>query len=96
MSATPTASAQDKPAGRFSRHRFCMAVMLGVYPLVTALLYLVFPLTAGWPLFLKTALIVPPVAAPMVWGLIPAIHSRLHHWLHPVPRGGDAGVHDTV
>ena len=51
-SATPSA-----PATRFSRPRFAFLVLVGVYPLITALLYAVLPLTDGWPLWQRTLLI---------------------------------------
>jgi hypothetical protein len=32
---------------RFSRPRFALLVLLGAYPVITAILYFVFPLTGG-------------------------------------------------
>ncbi len=67
-----------------SRARLTVAVALGVYPLITGLLYLLWPVIAPWPLWQKTLAVVPLMAPAMVWGVIPAIHRYLRPWLHPV------------
>ena len=67
---------------RFSRVRFTIAAVLAAYPLVTALLYLVLPLTPEWPLWQKSMLIVPVVVSTMIWLLIPRIQRHLKGWLH--------------
>ncbi|WP_235911978.1 hypothetical protein [Mesorhizobium xinjiangense] len=54
-------------ASRFSRPRFALLVALGVYPLVTGLLYVVLPLTEGWMLWQRTLLVVPVMVPIMVW-----------------------------
>ncbi|WP_249692148.1 hypothetical protein [Stappia sp. WLB 29] len=69
-----------------SRPRFAVLVFAGVYPLVTALLYLVAPLTRGWAFWQQTLVIVPVVVVTMVWGLIPFLHRRFSAFLHPVRR----------
>lgn len=33
---------------RFSRPRFAVLVLIGVYPVITAILNVIFPLTVGW------------------------------------------------
>lgn len=76
-------------ASRFSRLRFATVVLLGVYPIVTGLLYALAPLTAGWPLWQRTLILAPTMVAIMVWGLIPTIQSRLAGWLQ-VPVADDA------
>jgi len=70
------------PARRFSRLRFAAAVLVGVYPIVTGLLYALAPLTAGWPVWQRTMVLAPLMVAIMVWGLIPTIQARLAGWLH--------------
>jgi len=67
---------------RFSRIRFTIAAVLAAYPVVTALLYLVLPLTPEWPLWMKSAIIVPMVVSTMIWLLIPRIQLHLKGWLH--------------
>ncbi|WP_048645131.1 hypothetical protein [Nitratireductor soli] len=71
---------------RFSRPRFALLVFAGVYPLVTGLLYLVFPLTTGWTLWQRTLIIVPLVVVAMVWLLIPTVQRVFRAFLNPVLR----------
>jgi antibiotic biosynthesis monooxygenase (ABM) superfamily enzyme len=73
-------------AVRFSRPRVAFLVLLGVYPLVTGLLYLIFPLTEGWTIWQRTLILVPIVVTTMVWGLIPAVQKRFHRFINPVVR----------
>jgi antibiotic biosynthesis monooxygenase (ABM) superfamily enzyme len=67
---------------RFSRVRFTIAAVLAAYPLVTALLYLILPLTPEWALWQKSLVIVPLVVSTMIWLLIPRIQRHLKSWLH--------------
>ena len=73
-------------ATRFSRTRFAFLVFLGVYPLVTGLLYLVFPLTEGWTLWQRTLIVVPFVVVAMVWFLIPMGQRVFRAFLNPAVR----------
>jgi len=59
---------------RLSRPRFALLVVLGVYPIITLLTYVVFPLTAGWEIWQRTLVVTPLMVALMVWGVIPTIH----------------------
>lgn len=68
---------------RFSRPRFALMVLIGVYPLITALLYLVMPLTDGWTIWQRTLLIAPLMVATMIWGLIPAVQRVFRGFLNP-------------
>ncbi|WP_424932559.1 hypothetical protein [Amaricoccus macauensis] len=67
MSASPPA---------VSRIRFALLVGLGVYPLVTGLLYVIVPLTLEWAIWQRTFVLVPLVVVSMVWGVIPRIHRH--------------------
>lgn len=78
--SSPTAT---QAASRFSRPRFAFLVALGVYPLITGLLYLIFPLTDGWLLWQRTLLIVPIMVTAMVWGLIPGVQKHFRSFLNP-------------
>lgn len=78
-------SASTSPV-RFSRPRFAFLVALGVYPLVTALLYLIFPLTDGWMIWQRTLVLVPIMVTSMVWVLIPTVQRRFHGFLNPAVR----------
>lgn len=68
---------------RFSRTRFTLLVMLGVYPLITALLYLVFPLTDGWSIWQRTLVIAPLMVVIIIWCLIPTIQRLFRSFLNP-------------
>ncbi|MFC6488274.1 hypothetical protein [Nitratireductor sp. GCM10026969] len=70
-------------ATRFSRTRFAALVFAGVYPLVTGILYLVFPLTEGWLLWQRTLVIVPIIVFAMIWGLIPFVQRTFRGFLNP-------------
>lgn len=69
---------------RFSRPRFALMVLLGVYPLITALLYIIMPLTDGWTIWQRTLLIAPLMVSAMIWGLIPAVQRVFRGFLNPV------------
>lgn len=77
----PAATVQAASARAPSRLRFAGFVVLLVYPLVTALQYLLIPLTQGWPLPARTAVFVPLMVACMVWVIIPFIQIRLKRFL---------------
>lgn len=64
-----------------SKLRLAGFVFLGVYPLVTLGLMILMPLTAGWPLPLRTLILVPIIVGAMVWGIIPFIHKNLGKYL---------------
>ncbi|WP_417769356.1 hypothetical protein [Stappia sp.] len=87
--ATPSVAPAATPEVRrvLSRPRFSLLVFAGVYPLVTALLYVIAPLTAGWALWQQTLVLVPIIVATMVWGLIPFLYRRFSGFLHPVRDG---------
>ncbi|WAX96853.1 hypothetical protein N7E70_008340 [Aminobacter sp. NyZ550] len=69
---------------RFSRPRFALMVLLGVYPLITALLYIIMPLTDGWTIWQRTLLIAPLMVSVMIWGLIPMVQRVFRGFLNPV------------
>ena len=69
-------------ATRFSRPRFALLVLIGVYPLITALLYVVMPLTDGWTIWQRTLVIAPLMVAVMIWGLIPGVQSTFRRFLN--------------
>lgn len=68
-----------------SRPRLALAMMLGVYPIITALVYITFPLTPDWPVFARTALLVPPMVLSVVYIVTPAVHRIAGRWLRPEP-----------
>lgn len=64
------------PARVLSRPRFALLVLIGVYPVITGLLYLVLPFLGGQPIWVITAVVAPMMVGVMVWGLIPAIQKQ--------------------
>jgi antibiotic biosynthesis monooxygenase (ABM) superfamily enzyme len=80
------AGSGEMPAAqrRFSRPRFALLVLAGVYPLITVLLYIVLPLLEGWSIWQETLVIAPIMVTIMVWGLIPAVQRVFRRFLNPV------------
>ncbi|MER8485482.1 hypothetical protein [Mesorhizobium sp. M1322] len=70
-------------AARFSRLRFALLVLAGVYPLITAILYVVFPLTEQWEIWQRTLVVAPLMVAIMIWGLIPGVQKMFRRFLNP-------------
>jgi antibiotic biosynthesis monooxygenase (ABM) superfamily enzyme len=68
---------------RFSRPRFALLVLLGAYPVITAILYFVFPLTDGWTIWQRTVLVAPVMVGAMVWGVIPAVQQWFRGFINP-------------
>jgi antibiotic biosynthesis monooxygenase (ABM) superfamily enzyme len=83
--ASSNANLREMPVAqrRFSRPRFALLVLAGVYPLITLLLYLVLPLLDGWPIWQETVVIAPIMVTIMVWGLIPTVQRVFHGFLNP-------------
>ena len=77
-----TSAANAAPRLVFSRLRFAGLVGFGVYPLITALLYLVVPLTEGWETWQRTLVIVPLMVTAMIWGLIPGVHRLFGRFIN--------------
>ena len=82
MTISATAAASAAPRTVFSRVRFAGIVGLGVYPLITALLYIIIPLTDGWETWQRTLVLVPLMVTAMVWGLIPAVNRHFGRFLN--------------
>lgn len=73
-----------RPATRFSRPRFALLVLAGAYPVITAILYAVIPLTTGWAIWQRTMLVAPMMVAAMVWGVIPVVQTRFRAFINPM------------
>ncbi len=71
--ATPVRPATPSFA---ARSRMAMVVFIAVYPLVTALIYIIFPLTEGWQAWQRTLVLVPLVVVSLVYVVIPTIQAR--------------------
>ncbi|AWK88169.1 hypothetical protein [Azospirillum thermophilum] len=75
-----SASSRPQPPIR-SRLRFTALVALGVYPVVTLLLYAVLSVTPGWATWQRTLIVAPLMVVIVVWVLIPTINRRFGRWL---------------
>ena len=82
MITSATANVSTPPRVVFSRVRFAGFVGLGVYPLITALLYIIFPITEGWETWQRTLVIVPLMVAAMTWGLIPGVNRLFGRFIN--------------
>ncbi len=77
----PTQSSQQSAVP--SRHRLALLVLVGVYPLITAIIYGVAPFTAGWEIWQRNLVVAPIMVAAMVYGMIPFIQTRFRAFLSP-------------
>ena len=76
-SAATSPTASCKP----SRLRFSLFVFLGVYPLVTILIYALAPVTSDWQIWQRNLVMVPIIVLSMVFFIIPRIHRHCGRWL---------------
>jgi antibiotic biosynthesis monooxygenase (ABM) superfamily enzyme len=87
QSAFTPAQASQRPALP-SRHRLALLVLVGVYPLITAIIYGVAPFTVGWEIWQRNLVVAPIMVAAMVYGMIPFIQARFRAFLSaPRSRG---------
>jgi antibiotic biosynthesis monooxygenase (ABM) superfamily enzyme len=63
-----------------------MAIMiwLGIYPVITAIIFIVFPFMNehNWPLPLRTFAITLTAVPVMVYAVLPVLQKILKNWLH--------------
>jgi antibiotic biosynthesis monooxygenase (ABM) superfamily enzyme len=76
--STPATSAPMRPATPplAARLRLAGLTLIAVYPFITALLLVVFPLTEGWPLWGRTLVVAPVMVAAMMFGIMPFLQKR--------------------
>lgn len=80
MNTSTATSATPRPAGP-NRHRLAALVLVFVYPLITAILYALGPLTSTWQVWERTLILAPAMVALMVYGLIPFLTKRFRSFL---------------
>jgi antibiotic biosynthesis monooxygenase (ABM) superfamily enzyme len=61
-------------------------MVLAVYPVITALLYALTPLTETWQTWQRTLVITPIMVLTIVFFISPAIYRTLWHFIHGQPR----------
>ena len=59
-----------------ARLRLAVLTLIAVYPFITALLLVVFPLTEGWPLWGRTLVVAPVMVVAMMFGIMPFLQQR--------------------
>lgn len=72
---------QAAPVMVMSRVRLALLMVVAVYPLITVLLYLIGPLTAGWAVWQRTLLLDPLMVVVIVFGITPLLHARFRRFL---------------
>jgi antibiotic biosynthesis monooxygenase (ABM) superfamily enzyme len=73
--ATPAAAKPAAPSAA-ARARLAGLVLIGVYPLITAIIYAVAPFTEGWPIWERNLVIAPLMVVAMIYFVIPTIQKR--------------------
>ena len=78
-----TAAVPAKPAGPSlaARTRMALLVLVAVYPVITGIIYLVAPLTEGWPVWERNFVVAPLMVIAMVYFIIPGIQSRFGRFI---------------
>jgi len=71
----------NSPSRKLSKLHFALALLLPVYPLITAILYIVLPLTDGWTTWQRTALIAPVMVFAMVFVITPFVQKRFANFI---------------
>lgn len=79
---TPISTSRPIP----SKHRLALLMLLVIYPFVTAILYVLMPLTEGWPIWARTALLAPIMVLSIVYGIAPAIQKHFAWFILRQPR----------
>ena len=83
VQSSATAAVPPRPAAPSfaARSRMAVIVFIAVYPLVTALIYIIFPLTEGWQAWQRTLVLVPLVVISLVYVVIPTIQARFGRFI---------------
>ncbi|MCW5606349.1 MAG: hypothetical protein KIT18_17540 [Burkholderiales bacterium] len=61
---------------KLSRVHLALATLIPVYPLITTILYVVLPLTEGWTIWQRTAIITPIMVFAMIFVVSPFVQKR--------------------
>lgn len=69
-----------------SKLRLALLMLLAIYPLVTALLYIVMPLTEGWSTWQRTMILAPVMVSLIVFYIAPTIQKRFGWFVAGMPR----------
>ena len=72
----PAPATRAAAPGMAARTRMALLVGIAVYPLITAIVYLVAPLTEGWLPWQRNFLVTPLMVVAMIFVVIPTIQKR--------------------
>jgi antibiotic biosynthesis monooxygenase (ABM) superfamily enzyme len=67
------------------RYKVALLTWLGAYPVITIVLGVLGPVTARWPLPLRTLLISGLMIVALTWGVLPTLGYVLRGWLRKNP-----------
>ena len=86
VQSAASATAQSAPARPAAptfamRTRLALLVLVAVYPVITGLIYLVAPFTAGWEVWTRNFIVAPLMVIAMVYVIIPTIQSRFSRFI---------------
>jgi antibiotic biosynthesis monooxygenase (ABM) superfamily enzyme len=68
------------------RHKMALLTWSGAWALITLILWLLGPMTASWPLPLRTLLISVLMVVGLTWVVIPFLTRTFAAWLAPAQR----------
>lgn len=66
---------------KLSKLHFALAMLVPVYPLITTILYIVLPLTEGWTIWQRTAVIAPIMVFAIVFFVSPFVQKRFSNFI---------------
>ncbi len=75
MTAPAVNAAPAKPAAPI-RWRQAILTFVAVYPVITAFIYVIFPLTDGWAIWQRTLLLAPLMVLTIVYVIAPQLQKR--------------------
>ena len=83
VQSAAAATVPTKPAAPSlaARTRMALLVLVAVYPVITAIIYLVAPFTEGWPVWERNFVVAPLMVVAMVYFIIPGIQSRFGRFI---------------
>lgn len=83
VQSAAAAAVPAKPAAPSlaARTRMALLVLVAVYPVITAIIYLVAPFTEGWPVWERNFVVAPLMVIAMVYFIIPTIQTRFGRFI---------------
>jgi len=80
--AEPRRPADAQPA-RPPRYKMALLTWVGAYALITAVLAVLGPAMAAWPLMLRTLLLSVTMVVVLTWLMLPGLTRLFRRWLAP-------------